>query len=132
LLWGGGDGGNELVRFWPPLQPALPERLRLLRRRVRAPALGRRLVDLLALRRHDVVGELEVEELHLLDLVAQAAGLLELEVAGGLAHAALEVLERGLEIRADEGAGVFLDAERDQDAVLLIGAVSIPAPVAPP
>jgi hypothetical protein len=56
-----------------------------------------------------VVGELQVHQLHALDLVAQAGGFLELQVGGGLAHAALEVLERGLEVGADEGAGVLLD-----------------------
>ena len=44
----------------------------------------------------DFVGELQVHQLHALDLIAQAAGFLELQVGGGLAHAAFQVAQGGL------------------------------------
>src|SRR6185312_14081760 len=46
-----------------------------------------------------VVGEFQVEELQALDLVAQAGGFFEFEVAGVFAHAASQVAKRKLEPR---------------------------------
>lgn len=114
-----------MVEAPSPLQPPLPERLRLLGRRLPAPAFGGGPVDLLARAGEGLVGEFEVEELHLLDLVAQAGGFLELEVGGGVAHPAFQILKGGLEVGADEGLGLLGDAGAGQavEVAGLIGAV---------
>src|SRR5262249_31647268 len=66
-----------------------------------------------------IVGDGKLELLEALDLVAEAGGLLELEVGGGIAHALLEIGNGCLEIVTDEGA--FLgEAGADRDMVLLI------------
>ena len=64
----------------PPLQPPLPEPLLRLGLGLLAPFLRRGPVDRFPRPGHHLIGELEVQHLHPLDLVAQAAGLLELEV----------------------------------------------------
>jgi hypothetical protein len=65
------------------LRPPLPERPRLLHLGLLAPALRGGLVDLFVPAGQDFVGEFQVEEFQLLDLVAQAAGFLELQVGRG-------------------------------------------------
>src|SRR3546814_12051479 len=52
--------------------------------------------------RHAGLVEAELVVLQALDLVAQARGLLELQVRRGLAHAPLEVGDVGLEVVADQ------------------------------
>ena len=75
------------------------------------PSVGAALHGDVALRGHRVAADGQLDGLEALDLVAQARGLLELEVGGGLAHALLQVGERGLEVvahagRAGDEAGV--------------------------
>ena len=47
-----------------------------------------------------------------LDLVAQARGLLEVEIGGGLAHARLQIGDHGFEIVADGGGVAELAVRR--------------------
>ena len=76
-----------------------------------------------------VVGDGELGGLQALDLVAQARGDLEVEIGGGLAHALLEVGQRGLDVVADQRA--FLgDAGVDADVVALVDAFEDVADVA--
>src|SRR5690606_9165769 len=56
--------------------------------------------------RHRVVHDGELGGLEALDLVADAGSGLEVEVGGGVAHLFFERLEMGLEVVADEVAGV--------------------------
>lgn len=107
------------------LQPPLPEPLLRFRRRFCPPAFRRGLVDGFAGAGQGFVGELQVHQLHALDLVAQAAGFLELQVGGGLAHPAFQVAQGGLEVGADEGFGGFGHTRFGQAIHLarLIGAV---------
>ena len=69
-----------------------------------------------------LVGELQVQQLQPLDLVAQPGRRLEFHVAGSVAHAGFQVAEGGLEVVAEEGFGVLGDAGVDADVVALVGA----------
>lgn len=120
--------------MWFPLPPPpLPKRLRLRRpslfpqRRWHAP------VHLFPRRRGHLVGELQVEGLQPLDLVAQPGRGFELQVRRRFAHLGLQVLQGGLEVVPDEGLGAFGDADVDVDrhpVAALEGAVQDVADVA--
>ncbi len=56
--------------------------------------------------RHRVVHDGEFGGLEALDLVAQAGGLFEVEVGGGVAHLLFQRVEMGLQVAADEVAAI--------------------------
>ncbi len=66
------------------------------------------------------IAEAELVVFKLADLVAQAAGFLEFQIGGGVAHAFFEVLDIGAQIVADEVVALVI-AGVDGDAVLAGG-----------
>ena len=67
--------------------------------------------------------EFQFPGLQALDFVAQAGGLFEVEIGGGVAHLLLQVFEMGFEVVADQGAGRGVGADPDGDVVLFVVAV---------
>src|SRR3546814_2999707 len=70
--------------------------------------------------RHAGLVEAELVVLQALDLVAQARGLLELQVRRGLAHAPLEVGDVGLEVRSEEHTSELQSLMRSSYAVFCL------------